>query len=111
MTFPNRSVSIAALVFAFAVPAVIAPATAAIRCDGTFQANSQGEFESLYCKEDNLARVARSHGIQVTADQIRRSWSLEGDVCRQIGIDISVGNICDQFNNRNNHHCMFNMPC
>ena len=102
----NRLVSIALLAGALATPAA-----AAIRCDGTFQVNSQGEFESLYCKEENLARVARSRGINVTADQIRRSWSLEGDVCRQIGVDISLSNICDQFTNHNNRHCMFNLPC
>ena len=87
-----------------------APASAAIRCDGSYQINSQGEFGSLYCEEENLAKVARSHGVRVTAAQIRASYSLQGDVCRQVGNDISVADICGQFVNHS-RHCDLMFPC
>jgi len=86
------------------------PAGAAIRCDGEFQINSQGEFSSLYCQEDNLAKVARSRGLEVTAAQIRASESVLQHVCLQIGGDISVTQICDRFL-RHGRHCDLVMPC
>lgn len=106
MTYPTRVICIAVLALA-----AITPASAAIRCDGSFQINSQGEFESPYCKEENLARIARQAGIAVTADQIRRSFSLEQDVCRQLGSNIEVANICGQFQRDHGHHCSPRFPC
>jgi hypothetical protein len=89
--------------------ALAAPATAAIRCEGSFQINSQGKFQSLYCEEDNLANVARSRGINVTADQIRRSFSLEGEVCSRLSPDFTVADICNQFTGHGGR-CRF-FPC
>jgi len=102
-------------VAAIAAAAVIAlmgqlPAGAAIRCDGSYQINSQGEFESLYCQEDNLARVARARGIGVTVGQIRASGSTLQSVCNILGPDISVADICGRVNNLRRHRCLV-PPC
>jgi|SRR5450631_2648985 hypothetical protein len=86
-----------------------APAGAAIRCDGSFQINSQGEFGSMYCREDNLAKVARERGIHVTAAQIRASIGVEQQVCQQLSSDIRVSDICGQW--EHHHNCNIMFPC
>jgi len=102
-----RTAALAAAVLVFDLAS---PASAAIRCDGSFQINSQGEFNSLYCQEDNLAKVARRRGMGVTVGQIRASLSTLHETCLAIGPDISVSDICGQFNQRRNRRCIIE-PC
>jgi hypothetical protein len=108
MTMSIR-VSAAAAAAALALSSLV-PASGAIRCNGSYQINSQGEFESPYCQEDNLARVARARGINVTAGQIRASGSTLQDVCNRLSGDISVSDICGRVNNLRRHRCDF-PPC
>lgn len=103
---PVAAIAAAALVALIDLP----PASAAIRCNGSYQINSQGEFESPYCQEDNLARVARSRGINVTAAQLRASGSTLQNVCNILGPDISVSDICGRVNQVRRHRCLV-PPC
>ena len=81
------------------------PAQAAIRCNGGYQINSQGEFESPYCEEKLLAQLS---GVPVEA--IRRSWSTEQNACRVVGNDIRIMEFCHTIIPRNNHRCTI-PPC
>ena len=72
-------------------------AEAAIQCDGNFQ-NVRGQpVATLYCREWNLANVARTFGWRVSVDEIRYSESRKAQVCRAIGFDIRVQDICAPF--------------
>jgi|RhiMetdeSRZDD1v2_1073273.scaffolds.fasta_scaffold126356_1 hypothetical protein len=73
-------------------------AEAAIQCDGNFQ-NVRGQpVATLYCREWNLAQVARSFGWRhVTAQSIRYSESVKAQVCRAVGFDTRVQEICAPF--------------
>jgi hypothetical protein len=73
-------------------------AEARIVCDGNFQVVS-GTYPvaSLYCKERELARVARTFGWHVSVEQIRYSESKKAEVCRAIGFDNRVSEICGPY--------------
>lgn len=86
-------------------------AQAAIRCNDAYQINSLGQFRSPYCEDGYLAKVARTFGMRVTADQIRNSTSVKADVCRSIGFDSRILDICVTYRNQNRGgHCKF-PPC
>ena len=72
-------------------------AEAAIQCDGNFQKVRGQPVATLYCREWNLANVARTFGWKVSADDIRYSESRKAQVCRAIGFDIRVQDICAPF--------------
>ncbi|MBX9588221.1 MAG: hypothetical protein K2X43_02880 [Hyphomonadaceae bacterium] len=63
-------------------------------CDGNFQAVRGQPLATPYCREQNLARVARGYGVRVSDDAIRYSESAKADVCRFIGHDLRVQEIC-----------------
>jgi hypothetical protein len=69
-------------------------AEAAIQCDGNYQNVSGQPVSTLYCREMNLAHVARSFGWHVSVDQIRYSESTKAQVCRAIGFDNRVQEVC-----------------
>lgn len=73
-------------------------AEARIRCDGNFQLQRNGEtIATPYCREQNLARVARSYGMRVTEDAVRHNESVKAQVCRFIGTDIRVREACQPY--------------
>lgn len=69
-------------------------AQAAINCDGDFQIVNGLPVATPYCRELNLARVARTYGWKVTVEAIRYSESTKAQVCRAIGHDNRVQEIC-----------------
>lgn len=69
-------------------------AEARIRCDGNFQIVSGLPVSTPYCRDKNLARVARTYGWRVSFEEIRYSESKKGDVCRAIGYDNRVQEVC-----------------
>jgi hypothetical protein len=72
-------------------------AEAAIQCDGNFQ-NVRGQpVATLYCREWNLAQVARTFGWRVSAETIRYNESVKAQVCRAIGFDLRVQEVCAPF--------------
>ena len=40
------------------------PAAARIECRGNFQMSKYGPIATPYCEEENIARVARSYGVE-----------------------------------------------
>jgi hypothetical protein len=47
-----------------------------------------------YCRELNLAHVARTYGWKVTVEAIRYSESTKAQLCRAIGHDNRVQEVC-----------------
>lgn len=58
-----------------------APAKAHIVCDGTFQVLPTGELSTPFCQDEDLARRARSQGVKITGDAVRRNPSLKVGLC------------------------------
>ena len=102
MTRTSKIALVATLALSCAAPAL--PASAAIRCDGGYQINSQGEFESPYCQERLLSQLS---GVPV--ETIRRSWSAEQNACRFVGNDIRIMQFCNGIVPRN-RRCII-PPC
>jgi hypothetical protein len=74
-------------------------AQARLFCDGNFQAVNGLPVATPYCRELNLALVAHSYGIRMPVDAIRYSESARSDVCRAIGNDNRVQEICAPYRN------------
>lgn len=69
-------------------------AQAAIDCDGDYQIVNGRPVSTPYCRDVNLARVARSYGWRVSVQSIRYSESTKAQVCRAIGHDNRVADAC-----------------
>ncbi len=73
-------------------------AEARIKCNGAYQVvRGHGEIATPYCEDQYLARVARSYGVRVSASAIRRSVSRKQEICRHIGHDHRISQICHQY--------------
>jgi hypothetical protein len=72
-------------------------AEARILCDGNFQNVNGLAVATPYCREMNLARVARGYGWKVSDHAIRYSESTKAQVCRAIGYDNRVQEICSPY--------------
>ena len=73
---------------------------ARIRCNGAYQiVRGQGEIATPYCQDNYLAQVARSYGIRVSNAAIRQNPSRKEEVCRAIGHDARVNDLCVQYRN------------
>ncbi len=57
------------------------PANAHILCNGTFQVLPTGQLSTPYCQDEDLAQRARSQGVEVTGDAVRRHPSLKASLC------------------------------
>ena len=73
-------------------------AQAAIACDGNYQIVNGLPVSTLYCREWNLAYVARAYGWRVSVNDIRYSESRKAAVCRAIGFDNRVSEVCADSN-------------
>ena len=72
-------------------------AEARIVCDGNFQIVNGLPVSTPYCREMTLARVARTYGWRVSDDAIRYSESTKAQVCRAIGYDNRVQEVCSPY--------------
>jgi hypothetical protein len=94
-----------AAVAALAVPFMSYDAQARINCDGRFQVQRDGSrIATPYCEDRYLAMVAiRSYGVSTSFARIRNSFDEKERVCRIMGHDSRVYDICLQFrDNRGN---------
>jgi hypothetical protein len=65
-------------------------AQAAIKCDGDFQNVAGSEISTPYCRDNNLAAVARSYGVGVSNSEVRNNPGTKSEVRRLIRPDIRV---------------------
>ncbi len=71
------------------------PANAAIKCKGQFQViKGHGQISTPYCEDNYLAAIARSYGRRVSNVAVRQNPSVKAEICRQIGHDSRLTEIC-----------------
>jgi hypothetical protein len=73
------------------------PADARMRCDGNYQIINGQPHATPYCRDENLAQVARTYGMRVSGNAMRHSPSEKERVCRFIGYDIRVREACQGY--------------
>ncbi len=94
MRFFHMAVMAAALAVALLI-ATPSDVEARIKCNGPFQiVRGAGEIATPYCEDEYLAEVARSYGMRVSGRAIRQNPSRKEEVCRTIGHDSRVYDIC-----------------
>ncbi len=69
-------------------------AEARIVCDGAYQIVQGSPLATPYCEDNYLAAVARGYGIRVSDVSVRQNPSIKAEVCRVVGHDNRVRNIC-----------------
>lgn len=71
---------------------------AGIECSGAFQVvRGHGKIATPYCEDEYLAKVARRYGIQVSGHAIRQNPNRKEEICRTIGHDSRVNDICMKY--------------
>lgn len=92
----HRHGHVAAVIAGLGVLASLAPvpAEAAIRCNGRYQIVGGQELSTPYCGDNYLAAVAREYGTRVSDAEIRNNPNKKLEVCRLVGRDIRVQDIC-----------------
>lgn len=83
------------LAAAIAASAAMAPAEARIVCNGSYQLVAGQEISTPYCRDKNLAQVARERGMKVTDADIRNNPNTKESVCRVIGRLNRVSDACN----------------
>ena len=68
--------------------------SARIACQGNFQVTSQGLIATPYCEEEEIARVARSYGSDVTSAEIHNNALKKVYVCQIYGYDTRLKGSC-----------------
>lgn len=79
------------------------PAAAKIRCDGAYQVVGGSLVATPYCGDGYLARVANEYGSKASASAIRNNPSTKQEVCRFIGHDTRVQDICAPYTSFGDH--------
>jgi hypothetical protein len=74
--------------------AVASPAAARIECRGNFQISKYGPIATPYCEEEQIARVAQSYGMRVTATEVHRNPLKKVYLCQIIGNDSRLKGSC-----------------
>lgn len=92
---PSRAAILA--LAAMASAAAVSPAAAGIECRGNFQVTKYGLIATPYCEEENIARVARSYGFNVTGAQVRNDALKKVYLCQVIGGDNRLKGACGAY--------------
>ncbi len=79
---------------------ISSPADAQIRCDGRFQIVKGQPHATPYCEDEYLAAVARSYGVRVSGRAVRNDPSVKANICRFVGSDPRVQDICIGYRER-----------
>ncbi len=83
------------MVAAAAASLAAVPAEARIVCNGSYQLVAGQEISTPYCRDKNLAQVARERGMKVTDAEIRNNPNTKESVCRLIGWLNRVSDACN----------------
>lgn len=95
----TRIHSLAAGTLALGAMLASSGATAAIKCNDEYQIVAGQEIATPYCEDGYLARIARGYGVRVSDNEIRQNPNKKGEVCRFVGYDIRVREICHNYLN------------
>ncbi len=77
--------------------ALTSPAAARIECRGNFQMSKYGPIATPYCEEENIARVARSYGVNVTGAEVRNNPLKKVYLCQIYGGDNRLKGACGAY--------------
>jgi hypothetical protein len=66
----------------------------AIECNEDYQIVQGRPISTPYCRDNNLAAVARSYGYRISDATLRNNPARKEEVCRFIGSDIRVQTAC-----------------
>ena len=77
--------------------AVVPDAEAKIKCQGIFQVTKNGLISTPYCRELEIARVARSYGWKVTDAQVRNDPLKKVYICQALGGDTRLKGACGAY--------------
>jgi len=69
-------------------------ASGGIKCKGNFQVTKHGLISTPYCEEEQIARVARSYGMKVTAAEVRNNPNKKVYICQRFGGDNRLKGSC-----------------
>lgn len=98
----KRSTMAASLLAAGLAVAASQPASAAIKCRDGYQRSGGAWIATPYCQDEYLAQVARRYyGIRTSGHRMRHSYSAKESICRVVGYDHRVAEICAPFLDRN----------
>lgn len=94
----NSNIGLAGVAGAiFLAFAASGPAKALIQCKGNFQVTKYGLIATPYCEEAQIAAVAQSYGVRVTADQVRRDPLTKVKLCYRFGGDVRLKGSCGAY--------------
>jgi hypothetical protein len=66
----------------------------AINCNGPWQMVSGQQIATPYCEDNYLGQIARAAGLRVSNLEMRQNPNKKGEVCRFVGHDNRVRDIC-----------------
>jgi hypothetical protein len=75
------------------------PADAQIRCEGRFQVIQGSLHSTPWCEDAYLTAVAREYGMRVDPKAVRNDPGVKAQVCRFVGRDGRVRDICTGYLN------------
>jgi len=85
------------LSFAIVVAAAVLAAPAgAIKCKRGNQLVEGQWIATPYCQDEQLAQVARQHGLRASGSKIRNNPNFRIEICRTVFNDIRVQITCEQ---------------
>jgi len=94
----NANIGLAGVAGAiFLAFAASGPAEARMQCKGSFQVTKYGLIATPYCEEQQIAAVAQSYGVRVTADQVRRDPLTKVKLCYRFGGDVRLKGSCGAY--------------
>lgn len=78
------------------MPPLLAPPVSAahILCEDSYQLVNDSWIATPYCEDEYLASVASTYGAFVSPPAIRNNPGAKEEVCRLVGHDIRVDDIC-----------------
>jgi hypothetical protein len=85
------------VVAALATIFVACDAEARILCRDNFQITKHDAISTPYCQERQIARVARSYGMDVTDEEVRNNPNTKVYLCQTIGSDIRLKGSCGAY--------------
>jgi hypothetical protein len=85
---PLSAAAVTLICFALSTP------SRAIDCNGPWQIIKGQEIATPYCEDNYLGQIARAAGLRVSNHEIRENPNKKGAVCRFVGRDNRVRDIC-----------------
>lgn len=81
-------------VLVFALCSMASSPAFAITCRGDYQVVNGQKISTPYCRDNELARVARESGFHVSDSTIRNNPGRKEEICRYLHTDIRVQTAC-----------------